>query len=98
MSDSIDDVCGGDPRMAQFLRASLRQLADGDDDVLKEMAESVLSGEDSLREAATSNAYGPRLGIAFGRFAAYYAELDETARRQLAATAERYLDNSPDTA
>jgi hypothetical protein len=89
MSDSIDDVSGGDTRKAQLLRATLQQPADGPDTVLKEMAESVLSGDVPLRDAAMSSAYGPRLGAAFSRFTTYYAELDETECEQLAAPAER---------
>lgn len=92
MHDSVYDLAGSDPRKAKLLRASLQQLADGPDGVLKEMAEGVLRGEVDLRQAAMSDAYGPELGAAFDRFSTYYTELDQDERDQLVATAERQLD------
>jgi hypothetical protein len=97
MTDSIRDVAR-DPRKAKLLRASLQRLADGPDGLLKEMAESVLRGEVSLREAALSNVYGPELGAAFSRFSTYYDKLDEAERERLVATAERQLYDDASTA
>lgn len=81
----------------KLLRASLQELADGPDGLLKEMAEGVLRGEVDLREAAMSDSYGPELGKAFDRFATYYTDLDQAERDELVATTEDQLNELLDT-
>jgi hypothetical protein len=92
MHDSVYEIAGDDPRKAKLLRASLEKLADGPDDLLKEMARGVLGGDLDLREAATSQVYGDQLGVAFDKFSAYYTDLDQHERDQLVATAGRQLN------
>ncbi|MBE1489027.1 hypothetical protein [Plantactinospora soyae] len=93
MHDSVYEIAGDDPRIAKLLRASLTKLADGPSGPLREMAENVLSGQQDLRVAATSDAYGSELGDAFGRFWSHYETLDETQRQELVEQTEGQLDD-----
>ncbi|MBF9131351.1 hypothetical protein I0C86_20635 [Plantactinospora sp. S1510] len=92
MHDSVYEIAGDDPRIAKLLRASLTKLARGPAGPLQEMAESVLSGQQDLRLAAESDAYGSELGDAFGQFWSHYETLDETQRQELVEQTEGQLD------
>jgi hypothetical protein len=78
----IMDVAGQDPARA-VVSLTLRRLASGTKgDLLKEMAESVLSGRTSLRQAAASEAYGQAIETGFDRFWSRYERLSEAQRRR----------------
>jgi len=93
MHESVYDVAGDDPRLAKLLRVTLTELAEGPRGPLREMAEAVLEGQQDLREAAMSDAYGTELGTAFERFWSHYETLDEQERRDLVTRTERQLDD-----
>ncbi|AGZ43033.1 hypothetical protein [Actinoplanes friuliensis] len=93
MHDSAYEVAGDDPRLAKLLRVSLTKLAEGDDPLLREMAEGVLDGSVDLRRAAMSDAYDAGFDAAFSQFRDHYDSLDQDQREELAAETERQLDS-----
>jgi hypothetical protein len=79
----IMDVAGQDPARAVVVGLALRRLASGaKGELLKEMAESVLSGRISLRQAVASDAYGEAVTKGFDRFWSRYERLSESQRRR----------------
>jgi hypothetical protein len=79
----IMDVAGQDPARAVVVSLALRRLASGaKGELLKEMAESVLSGRTSLRQAAASDAYGQAIATGFDRFWSRYEGLSEAQQRR----------------
>jgi hypothetical protein len=92
MRDDILDVAQGDARLAARIREMLGALADGENEMLREMARGVLDGA-PLRDSALSDAYGEELGSAFGTFWTKYcdmspsecADLEELGRADLDA-------------
>jgi hypothetical protein len=60
--DELLSMADGDPGVAEVMRAMLRTIRDGADDArLRELADAVLDGSQSLREAARSDAFGVAL-------------------------------------
>jgi hypothetical protein len=79
----IMDVAGQDPARAVVLSLSLRRLATGaSGELLAEMAQAVLSGQVSLRQAAASQVYGDAFAKGFSRFWARYERMTESERRR----------------
>lgn len=67
MNDELLDIASGNPRLAAFLHQALNHMADGNNDLLREMSNAVLHDGASLRGLAASETYGAALGDAFGR-------------------------------
>jgi hypothetical protein len=79
----IMDVAGQDPARAVVLSLSLRRLSSGaSGEVLKEMADAILSGRMSLRQAAASDAYSEAFAKGFDGFWARYERMSESERRR----------------
>ncbi|MEV4539312.1 hypothetical protein AB0J82_36620 [Asanoa sp. NPDC049518] len=74
MSD-LSDIAAGDPRRERLLRESLHRLADGDNELLREMARTVLDGDVTLREVAASQVYGTALAASFSTFWSAYERM-----------------------
>jgi hypothetical protein len=94
MDDELIDLAGGDPARLRVLRDSLTTLADGPNQILREMSRGVLNGEMSLRNAADSDAYGRELGTAFDEFWIEYRAMTGEERDELAALGQRQLDEA----
>ncbi|QGN46423.1 hypothetical protein ACN26Y_09080 [Micromonospora sp. WMMD558] len=84
MSD-LDDIAAGDHHRSQALRDALTRLANGPNDVLREMATGVLNGDISLRDAVATDTYAAELTKPFEAFWARYEEMTPEEREQLAA-------------
>ncbi|MCM0675143.1 hypothetical protein NCC78_10635 [Micromonospora phytophila] len=84
MSD-LDDVAAGDHHRSQALRDALTRLADGPNELLREMATAVLNAEISLRDAVAADTYAAELTKPFQAFWAHYEEMTPEEREQLAA-------------
>lgn len=82
MSDEILDMAGGNNRLAHALVESLRILADGGSEKLRELACAVLGGA-SLRDLALSEAYGEEIGAAFDCFWNRYTSMTGEERVEL---------------
>ncbi|MBG0568166.1 hypothetical protein [Actinoplanes aureus] len=82
MSDEILDIAHGDARLAQALRQTLASIAEQGSDQMREMARDVLDGA-SLRQVATSSAYGDEVGEAIGEFWTKYQEMTPGERAEL---------------
>ena len=67
MNDELLDIADGNRRLAGFLEQALTRMADGKNDLQREMARAVLHDGASLRELAASETYGIELRNAFGR-------------------------------
>jgi hypothetical protein len=91
MEDELADVAAKDPRVTGLLAESLRRLANDAHGPLREMAQTVLRGEVSLRAAALSDAYGAELGSSFQHFWFEYQAMDPAERRRLVAAGEEQL-------
>lgn len=79
----IMDVAGQDPARAVVVSLTLRRLASGaSGELLKEMADGVLSGRISLRQAVASDAYGEAVTKGFDRFWSRYERMSESQRRR----------------
>jgi len=87
MSDDLTDITGGDPRRARVLRDHLTYLADAPDPRLREMAQAVLNGDVSLRQATMSDGYSD----AFGTFWTAYQDTSPDERAELAAKSQRHI-------
>ncbi|MBO0515270.1 hypothetical protein J0695_26270 [Streptomyces beijiangensis] len=82
----------GDPAQARLLRKSLETLAAGHGgDTLKEMAQEVLSGRASLRDAANVSAYSDQLVEQATPMAEKWASLTDAEREELAAEGRRAI-------
>ncbi|MEV4536252.1 hypothetical protein AB0J82_20905 [Asanoa sp. NPDC049518] len=82
MSD-LSDIAGGDPRRSRALRECLELLANSDNELLREMARTVLDGDMTLREIAASQVYGAELAGSFGTFWSHYEEMTPEERAAL---------------
>lgn len=81
-----------DPARARVLRKSLEELASGrGGDALREMAQEVLSGRTSLRDAVNVSAYSEQLVAQAAPMAEKWAALSEAEREALAAEGERSM-------
>ncbi|MEV1077020.1 hypothetical protein AB0I98_01970 [Streptomyces sp. NPDC050211] len=86
------EMSQGDPAQARLLRKSLETLAAGHGgDALKEMAQEVLSGRASLRDAANVSAYADQLIEQAAPMAEKWASLSEAEREELAAEGRRAI-------
>ncbi|MPY59263.1 hypothetical protein [Streptomyces spongiae] len=86
------EMSQGDPAQAKLLRRSLETLAAGHGgDALKEMAQGVLSGRTSLRDAANVSAYADQLIEQATPMAEKWASLSEAQRQELAAEGRRAI-------
>ncbi|WP_327029383.1 hypothetical protein OG989_00475 [Micromonospora sp. NBC_01740] len=81
----LDDIAGGDERRAKALRDALHQLANGRSPLLREMANAVLKGDITLREAFASPTYSDEFTQPFRSFWARYEQMTPETRDQLAA-------------
>ncbi|MEU7591331.1 hypothetical protein AB0A95_34170 [Micromonospora sp. NPDC049230] len=84
MSD-LDDIAAGDPHRSQALRDALTRLADGPNDLLREMATAVLNAEISLRDAVAADTYAAELTKPFHAFWVQYEQMTPEEREHLAA-------------
>ncbi|MEV4764689.1 hypothetical protein AB0J89_18910 [Micromonospora chokoriensis] len=84
MSD-LDDIAAGDPHRSQALRDALTRLADGPNELLREMATAVLNAEISLRDAIAADTYAAELTKPFHEFWVQYEQMTPEEREQLAA-------------
>jgi hypothetical protein len=90
---SLDDLAHGDLGTKRMLRESLQRLADqGHSAELREMAQSVLGGRISLRQAALSQAYGSALSERVEAFAHEYQSMSLEERGALVDMGRRHLD------
>lgn len=88
----IMDVAGRDPARAVVIGLTLRRFASGaSGELLKEMADAVLSGRVSLRQAAASDAYGQAIATGFDRFWSRYERLSESQRRRAVEAGDAQL-------
>lgn len=91
------EMSQGDPAQARLLRKSLEALAAGHGgDALKEMAQEVLSGRASLRDAANVSAYADQLVEQAAPMAEKWASLSEAEREELAAEGRRLIAEEQD--
>lgn len=91
------EMSQGDPAQARLLRKSLETLAAGHGgDALKEMAQEVLSGRASLRDAANVSAYADQLIEQAAPMAEKWASLSEAQREELAAEGRRLITAEQD--
>lgn len=90
---SLDDLAHGDPGTTRMLRESLRRLADqGHSAELREMAQGVLGGRITLREAALSQAYGSALAERVQTFLHEYQSMAPAEREALVDEGRRRLE------
>ncbi|GAA1843282.1 hypothetical protein [Asanoa iriomotensis] len=82
MSD-LSDIADGDPRRTRLLHACLERLADSENELLREMARTVLAGDVTLREVVSSQVYGDELARSFTRFWSEYQEMTPEERAAL---------------
>ncbi|WFF02530.1 hypothetical protein [Micromonospora sp. WMMD964] len=82
MSD-LDDIAAGDPQRSRALRDALTRLADGPNELLREMATAVLNAEISLRDAVATDTYAAELTRPFQEFWVRYEQLTPEEREQL---------------
>lgn len=88
----IMDVAGRDPARAVVISLTLRRFASGvSGELLKEMADAVLSGRIGLRQAAASDAYGQAIATGFDRFWSRYEHLSESQRRRAVEAGDAQL-------
>jgi hypothetical protein len=86
------EMSQGDPAQARLLRKSLETLAAGHGgDALKEMAQEVLSGRSSLREAANVSAYSDQLIEQAAPMTEKWASMSEAEREEAAAEGRRNI-------
>jgi hypothetical protein len=86
------DMTRQDPAQARLLRKSLEQLASGrGGDALKEMAQDVLAGRSSLRDAARVTAYSEEILTQASPMTERWAALSDAERAELAAEGERQI-------
>ncbi|GAA1506734.1 hypothetical protein GCM10009730_07960 [Streptomyces albidochromogenes] len=86
------EMSGQDPAQAGVLRRSLEELASGrGGDALREMAQEVLSGRASLRDAVDVSAYSDQLVAHAAPMAEKWAALSDAEREALAAEGERSM-------
>lgn len=84
------DVAGGDPALSRHLRNCLKVLRDRTDNPeFRELADDILAGRRSLREAATSPAFAQALNPQVEQFAQRYEQLSDDERERFAAEGER---------
>ncbi|NBE51346.1 hypothetical protein GUY60_07895 [Streptomyces sp. YC537] len=82
----------GDPAQAKMLRKSLETLAAGHGgDALKEMAQDVLAGRSSLREAANVSAYSDQLIEQARPMTDKWVSMSEAERDAVAAEGRRAI-------
>jgi hypothetical protein len=98
MDDELMDLAGGNSARLRVLRDSLTTLADGPNQVLREMSRGVLNGETSLRSVVDSDIYGREFGTAFDEFWIRYQAMTGEERDELAALGQRQLDEARDDA
>jgi hypothetical protein len=83
-----------DPAAASIMRKSLEQLAKGGaGEVLKEMADEVLSGRVGLREAVSIPSYANHMIDKFQASRQEWDSLSEMDRERLAVDGERFLED-----
>lgn len=81
-ADEITDIAGGDPAMAKVLRESLRHLATGAaGPALQEMANDVLDGRITLREAVRHDHYAAALTERLDAFTEWHDSLSPQERQ-----------------
>lgn len=84
------DVAGGDPALSRHLRSCLKVLRDRTDNPgFRELADEIMSGRRSLREAVTSPVFSQVLNSQVARFAHRYEQLSDDERERFAAEGER---------
>jgi hypothetical protein len=83
--DDLDDIAAGDQTRLKALRDGLTQLANGRNELLREMATAVLDGSLSLRDAVASSTYGHELTTPFREFWTRYEGMTPQERDQLTA-------------
>ncbi|WP_406476956.1 hypothetical protein [Streptomyces platensis] len=83
-----------DPAAARVMRKGLEQIAKGGaGEILKEMAQEVISGRVGLREAVRIPAYSDQMIEKFEAFKQDWDSLSEMERQQRAAEGGRYLED-----
>lgn len=84
------DVAGSDPALSRHLRNCLKVLRDRTDNPeFRELADDILAGRRSLREAVTSPVFARTLNPQVEQFAQRYEQLSAEERERLAAEGER---------
>lgn len=82
------------PTETRMLRKALETLKGGGaGPVLQEMAQEVLSGRATLREAATSSAYGEALIESGEQFGQQWYGMSDAEREELAAQGRAHLES-----
>jgi hypothetical protein len=91
------DRTAGSPALAKALKKQILALRDGvAGPQLAEMARDLLDGRIELRTIASSDAYAQPLTEATSRYQAWYENLDEDQRTNLAAEAQRLIGDETD--
>lgn len=84
------DVAGGDPALSRHLRNCLKVLRDRTDNPqFRELADDIMAGRRSLRQAFTSPAFAQALNPQVAQFAQRYEQLSTDERERLAAEGQR---------
>jgi len=94
MTNELAELSGGDIGRSKALYDNLSRLAKEPDGFLREMANAVLKGEISLRDATSSDLYGSELINRFQGFWATYQQMTPEEREQLVARGQQDLDES----
>ncbi|MGH3798898.1 MAG: hypothetical protein ACRDTD_01975 [Pseudonocardiaceae bacterium] len=84
------DVAGGDPALSRHLRHCLKVLRDHTDNPeFRELADDIMAGRRSLRQAFTSPIFAQALNPQVAQFAQRYEQLSADEREWLAAEGQR---------
>lgn len=84
------DVAGGDPALSRHLHNCLKMLRDRTDNPeFRELADGIMAGRCSLRQACTSPAFAQALNPQVAQFAQRYEQLSADERERLSAEGQR---------
>ena len=85
----------GSPALARAVKKQIQALRDGvGGPQLAEMARDLLDGRIELRTISSSDAYAQPLTEATSKYQAWYENLDETQRTDLAAETQRLTNDA----
>ena len=89
----------GSPALARAVKKQIQALRDGvAGPQLAEMARDLLDGRIELRTISSSDAYAQPLTEATSKYQAWYENLDETQRTDLAAETQRLMNDASPSA
>lgn len=89
-NEPIMDVARGDRALSEHLANSLKLLRDrSDNPEFRRLADEIVAGRASLREAAMSAAFTGELNPQVERFAERYEQLTDAEREELARQGEQ---------